>query len=87
VGLSAMSASSIPRIHASSRDILQVGMVFNIEPAVYIKEYGGVRHCDMVAVTEKGYELLTEFQSDAGSLNVSNHNFIVEPQIRSENAR
>jgi len=86
VGLSAMSAYSIPRIHSSSPDILQEGMVFNVEPAVYIEQYGGVRHCDMVAVTHEGYELLTEFQSDVKSLTVTNRNLMVEPQIRSGNA-
>jgi Xaa-Pro aminopeptidase len=37
-------------------------MIFNIEPAVYIDGFGGLRHCDMVAVTETGAELLTPFQ-------------------------
>jgi len=39
-----------------------MGMTFNIEPAVYIQGYGGARHCDMVAVSETGMELLTDFQ-------------------------
>ena len=29
-------------------------MVFNVEPAIYFEGYGGIRHCDMVAVTEAG---------------------------------
>lgn len=64
VGFSAMTSHSRPRVHAGSQDVLQEGMVLNVEPAVYIEGYGGVRHCDMVAVTNRGYELLTEFQSD-----------------------
>ncbi len=68
VGFSPMSAYSIPQIHAQSSHVLQKGMTFNVEPAVYIENYGGVRHCDMVTVTETGYELLTEFQSDIESL-------------------
>ena len=68
VGLSAMSAYSIPRVHACFPDILQEGMVFNVEPAIYREGYGGVRHCDMVAVTGDGCELLTNFQSDMKSL-------------------
>ncbi len=74
VGFSPMSAYSVPQLHAQSQDILQEGMVFNIEPAVYIEGYGGLRHCDMVAVTETGYELLTDFQLDADSLTLSNEN-------------
>jgi len=68
VGFSAMSSRSRPRVRAGSQDVLQEGMVFNVEPAVYIEGYGGVRHCDMVAVTNRGYELLTEFQSDIEDL-------------------
>ncbi len=71
VGFSPMSAYSIPRLHSGSTDVLQEGMVFNVEPAIYIQGFGGVRHCDMVAVTHSGYELLTDFQSDAESLAVS----------------
>ncbi len=72
VGFSPMSAYSIPQIHAQSAHILQRGMVFNVEPALYIEDYGGVRHCDMVAVTEAGCELLTDFQSDMKSLALIN---------------
>lgn len=70
VGFSPMSAYSFPRVHPESPDVLTEGMVFNIEPAVYIEGYGGVRHCDMAAVTSSGHELLTEFQSDLESLTV-----------------
>ncbi len=68
VGFSPMSAYSIPRLHGKSPDVLREGMVFNVEPAVYVDGYGGVRHCDMVAVTATGYELLTDFQSESASL-------------------
>jgi len=68
VGFSPMSAYSIPKLHAESPDVLEEGMVFNVEPAVYVEGYGGVRHCDMVAVTSDGYELLTDFQSDTAGL-------------------
>jgi Xaa-Pro dipeptidase len=62
VGFGAISADSLPRLHPASADILEPGMVFNMEPAVYFENYGGIRHCDMVAVTSGGYELLTPFQ-------------------------
>jgi Xaa-Pro aminopeptidase len=68
VGFSPMSAYSIPQLHMKSSDVLREGMVFNVEPAVYVDGYGGIRHCDMVAVRAAGYELLTDFQSDASSL-------------------
>ena len=43
-------------------------MVFNVEPAIYIDGYGGIRHCDMVTVTETGAELLTSFQCRVAEL-------------------
>lgn len=62
VGFAAISANAHPRIHPRSDEILETGMTFNIEPAIYIGGYGGARHCDMVAVTNNGMELLSEFQ-------------------------
>jgi hypothetical protein len=47
-------------------------MVFNVEPALYVEGYGGIRHCDMVAVTADGYELFTDFQTDEQSLCLAN---------------
>ena len=61
VGFSPMSAYSIPQLHMKSSDVLREGMVFNVEPAVYVDGYGGIRHCDMVAVTATGYELAHRF--------------------------
>ncbi len=63
VGFSAISPNALPRIHPASEDILKEGMVFNVEPAIYLEGYGGIRHCDMVAVGRTGAELLTDFQS------------------------
>ncbi len=62
VGFSAIDANAKPRLHPKSEDTLEVGMVFNVEPAIYFEGYGGMRHCDMVSVTEDGAELLTPFQ-------------------------
>jgi Xaa-Pro aminopeptidase len=63
VGFSAISANALPRLHPASQDVLEVGMVFNVEPAVYFEGYGGIRHCDMVVVGPQGAEVLTEFQN------------------------
>jgi Xaa-Pro aminopeptidase len=51
-----------PRIHPHSDEVLEPGMVFNVEPAIYIDGVAGVRHCDMVVVTGSGCEVLTPFQ-------------------------
>ncbi len=61
VGFAAANPNGLPRIHPKSPDVLTTGMTFNVEPAIYIDGYGGMRHCDMVAVTETGAEVLTDF--------------------------
>src|SRR5579884_1643498 len=68
VGFAAINHLALPRIHPASEDVLETGNVFNIEPAVYIEGKGGVRHCDVVAITEQGVEVLTPFQSEIGQL-------------------
>jgi len=68
VGFAAINHNARPRIHPVSDDVLEPGMVFNIEPAFYCPGYGGVRQCNMVAVTEDGVELLTNFQQEQTDL-------------------
>jgi len=68
IGFSAIDANAKPRLHPKSDDTLEVGMVFNVEPAIYFVGYGGIRHCDMVTVTESGAELLTPFQGSMDEL-------------------
>lgn len=48
-----------PNISGKNNDILKPGMVFTVEPAVYIPNLGGVRIEDMALVTNTGYEILT----------------------------
>jgi Xaa-Pro dipeptidase len=62
VGFAAINHLARPRLHPHSPDILETGMVFNVEPAIYLQGYGGIRHCDMIALTDKGMEELTPFQ-------------------------
>ncbi len=68
VGFAAISGYEPPHIHPESAELLEPGMTFNVEPAVYVNGFGGVRHCDMVAVTSTGFELLTPFQSELEEL-------------------
>jgi Xaa-Pro aminopeptidase len=68
VGFAAISANAVPRIHPVCNDRLETGMVFNIEPAIYIEGFGGLRHCDLVAVTAAGGEVLTDFQTHPAAL-------------------
>ena len=48
-----------PAISARSKDTLDPGMVFTIEPGVYIEGWGGVRFEEMVLMTGAGAEVLT----------------------------
>lgn len=61
VGFAAANPNERPRIHPSSPDVLEAGMTFNVEPAAYFDGDQGMRHCDLVAVTGDGVDVLTKF--------------------------
>jgi Xaa-Pro aminopeptidase len=62
VGFAAANPQGRPRIHPLSPDVLETNMTFNVEPAAYFDGYGGMRHCDLVAVTADGVDVMTKFQ-------------------------
>jgi Xaa-Pro aminopeptidase len=68
VGFAAIDHNALPRLHPRSGDVLEKDMVFNVEPALYIDGVGGLRHCDMVVVTDTGAELLTPFHASVREL-------------------
>jgi len=51
----------MPNIAPNDDTLLEPGMVFTIEPGIYIPGVGGVRIEDNVLVTEDGVECLTQF--------------------------
>jgi Xaa-Pro aminopeptidase len=56
VGLAVHEA---PSISSRGEGVVEAGMVFTIEPGVYIPNWGGVRIEDMVEATRHGCQLIT----------------------------
>lgn len=57
VGLATHEA---PSVGPNSEEILKPGMVFTVEPGIYLPDWGGVRLEEMVVLTESGCELLNK---------------------------
>ncbi len=53
-----------PHLSPNSKDIIKPGMVFSVEPGIYIENYGGVRIEDLVLVTKNGAELISHANRD-----------------------
>jgi Xaa-Pro aminopeptidase len=55
-----LEVHELPRISPKSNLILNEDMVFTVEPGIYLEGIGGVRLEEMVLVTKKGCEILTD---------------------------
>ncbi|GAC1652622.1 MAG: di/tri-peptidase [Candidatus Dormibacteraceae bacterium] len=51
--------------------VLEAGMVFTVEPGLYLPVLGGFRHSDTVAITTTGNRVMTEYPRDLASLVIS----------------
>lgn len=57
VGLSEHEA---PRLSTKSKDVLQSGMVFSVEPGIYLPGKFGVRIEDLVVLEKTDFKILTQ---------------------------
>lgn len=57
-----------PFLDVGDHTVIEPGMVFTIEPGIYVPGLGGFRHSDTVVITEDGMEMLTYYPRDLASL-------------------
>jgi Xaa-Pro aminopeptidase len=57
-----------PVVNFENKGLAQEGMVFTIEPGIYLPDWGGVRIEDMVRVTSHGAEVLTDLPRELKEL-------------------
>ena len=55
-----LAEHELPRLGPGSDEILSDGMVFTVEPGIYLSRWGGVRIEDTVLVTKDGCEVLSQ---------------------------
>ena len=63
-----LEAHEAPFLDRGDPAVLEPGMVFTIEPGVYLPGLGGFRHSDTVVVTAGGHRIMTEYPRDLESL-------------------
>lgn len=59
-----LDVHELPKISSESEVKIDNGMVFTVEPGVYIEESGGVRIEDMVVIKENRAKILTDLPKD-----------------------
>lgn len=57
-----------PFLDMGNEWLMKPGMVFSVEPGIFVPGLGGFRHSDTVLVTENGIEMLTYYPRDLESL-------------------
>ncbi|MDQ6692350.1 MAG: Xaa-Pro peptidase family protein [Candidatus Dormibacteraeota bacterium] len=63
-----LEAHEAPFLDRGDPAVLEEGMVFTVEPGLYLAELGGFRHSDTVAVTAGGPRSMTPYPRDLDSL-------------------
>jgi Xaa-Pro dipeptidase len=57
-----------PFLDRGEETVLEAGMVFTVEPGVYIKDLGGFRHSDTVVITPDGCRVMTDYPRELKDL-------------------
>ena len=65
-----MDIHEAPRIRKGSNVVLEPGMVFTVEPGIYLPEWGGIRIEDDVLVTPEGCEVLSHVPRSLDSVRI-----------------
>ena len=63
-----MLGHEAPFLDIGDQTIIEPGMVFSVEPGLYVPGLGGFRHSDTLVVTDDGIDLLTYYPRDIESL-------------------
>ena len=59
-----------PFLDIGENEKIRAGMVFSVEPGIYVKGLGGFRHSDTVVMHEDGPEVITYYPKDTESLTI-----------------
>jgi Xaa-Pro dipeptidase len=65
-----MGIHEAPFFDVGDTTLIQPGMVFSVEPGIYVPGYAGFRHSDTVLVTEDGIECLTYYPRSLEQLTI-----------------
>ncbi|MDI3317170.1 MAG: Xaa-Pro peptidase family protein [Bacillota bacterium] len=65
-----MGMHEAPFLDVGDPTPLEPGMVFSLEPGIYVPGFAGFRHSDTILVTDSGAEWLTYYPRDLASLTV-----------------
>jgi Xaa-Pro aminopeptidase len=63
-----MEGHERPFLDIGSKIVMKPGMVFTVEPGIYLHGFAGFRHSDTVVITEDGSEMVTYYPRDLESL-------------------
>jgi len=65
-----MGIHEAPFFDIGDERLMQPGMVFSVEPGIYVPGFAGFRHSDTVVVTDDGIEFLTYYPRDLERLTI-----------------